>query len=85
MCSFLIKCNILVKKCFAQNLKENCRQNNVCCVFLLVMSILGHRILDRLFSQWFSPDIVQFRSACLRTEIFVQELTLSIKHKTYSE
>ena len=44
MCSFLIKCIILVKKCFAQNLKENCRQNNVCCVFLLSMSILGYRI-----------------------------------------
>ena len=44
VCSFLIKCNILVKKCFAQNLKDNCRQNNVCCVFLLLMSILGHRI-----------------------------------------
>ena len=44
MCSFLIKCDILVKKCFAQNLQENCRQNNVCCVILLLMSILGHRI-----------------------------------------
>ena len=46
MCSFLIKCNVLVKKCFSQNLKENYRQNNVCCVFLLLMSILGHRIQD---------------------------------------
>ena len=29
--------------------------------------------LDRVLS----PDIVQFRSACLRTEIFLRELTLS--------
>ena len=29
--------------------------------------------LDRLLS----PDLVQFRSACLRTEIFLRELTLS--------
>ena len=29
--------------------------------------------IDRLLS----PDIVQFRSACLRTEIFLRELTLS--------
>ena len=33
-----------LKKCFAQNIKENCRQNNVCCVFLLLMFLLGHRI-----------------------------------------
>ena len=30
-------------------------------------------LVDRVLS----PDIVQFRSACLRTEIFLRELTLS--------
>ena len=37
------------------------------------MSILQTWQVDRLLS----PDIVQFRSACLRTEIFLRELTLS--------
>ena len=41
------------------------------------MQILSYHykliVLDRLLS----PDIVQFRSACLRTEIFLRELTLS--------
>ena len=33
----------------------------------------GTFLVDRLLS----PDIVQFRSACLRTAIFLRELTLS--------
>ena len=48
-----------------------CRYNNS--IIYNNIDGLNRSNVDRLLS----PDIVQFRSACLRTEIFLRELTLS--------
>ena len=46
------------------------------CASNIIIKLVTRTIQNAAQDRLLSPDIVQFRSACLRTEIFLRELTL---------
>ena len=66
----MIMMMMLMKTLFNESETVTACASNI--IIKLVTRTIQNAAQDRLLS----PDIVQFRSACLRTEIFLRELTL---------